>query len=618
MTKYSNVVINGKTLEVPAQSAVTYEQVGGVGEGNGADIEAGDVIVYEEAPISDITAGVAYVVTEIDSCGDAQITDDEGDSYDTSGDTFTTYRKVPEKKRLTVGDYAKVTESGSHNYDVGTIIEIVQDDRDGSPYRGKRPNGNIGNFLREREVTPATKAEFDAQSAPPADSETVIHEGREYRKISRNANVGDLVVITANKNSHGYKIGAIVKVAKRYDNGGKAVGINTGDALGNVRDSDYLTLEPARPVDPRSQFGSRLTAGDKVRLISGGGQYPLNGYANGTVYTVDNGTPDSDDHIRITGGEVSRGYAKPDQLVKVTETESLEVGDSVIFTEDFFEHKIGKIAVIREIDECDTLLKYGLDDISGKRSGWTNRCSVRLATAEEVAAARYAAKIGDFKDGDWAEIVNPTDENADSSVIRAKGQTVKVIPYGPSGYRGLTLTSSDGTRIGYANADALRKVDEPKPTRPFAIGDKVRIAVPESVALRHGRAGVKNSEVGEVTAVSSDRVTVNFPSFGNGWDGLPGELTTVTEEEAVQAAESAKWAAIGRKVNEYKAGDIVLVVRTAGGHPVGTIGEVVEQPDHWIGGKRIAVKAADGSVRDHTTSAKLVTPVEQRFDKAVA
>jgi hypothetical protein len=523
MTKYSNVVINGKTLEVPAQSAVKYEQVGEIGEGNSANIEAGDVIVYEDAPFSWITVGSAYVVTEIDSDKDARIMDDEGDNYDTCGDVFTTYRKVSEKKRLTVGDYAKVVRDiGYHNYVIGSVIKIAVDDHDRKPYQADKADGTRGTWLYEHELEPATKAEFDAQK---------------------------------------------------------------------------------KPADPRSQFA----AGDKVRLLSGGGRHPLCGFSDGNVYDVTNPlySGHKNERVEIANGS-SKGFAKPEQLVKVTEIDRFKAGSHVKIVDlsgGLAEGRLGQIAEV--VTDDGSSIPYKIRFISDGDIEWVRAIRITAATAEEVAAARYAAKIGDFKDGDWAEIVNPTEANANSRAIAAKGQTVKVSLFGQHGIRGLTLTSADGRSIGFANADALRKVDEPKPAPSFVIGDKVRIAVPEGAPTRHGRVGVKNSEIGEVTGVRSDVLIVRFPSFGDGWNGLPSELVKVTEEEAV---ESAKWSAIGRKVNEYKAGDIVEV--TGGYEEVkkGDIGVITHADGSSLPG--VTVRGVQRFVQ-----VKLVMPVEQRFDK---
>jgi len=73
------------------------------------------------------------------------------------------------KRRLTVGDYARVIESedGDHNYELGSVVKIVEDAHDYQPYKAERADGTIGNWLFEEDVQPATEAEFSAQKPNP-------------------------------------------------------------------------------------------------------------------------------------------------------------------------------------------------------------------------------------------------------------------------------------------------------------------------------------------------------------------------------------------------------------------------------------------------------------------
>lgn len=129
----------------------------------------------------------------------------------------------------------------------------------------------------------------------PQDGE-ITHEGRRYRKVARKANVGDFVL--------GRDDGCIYEVvADVVTDGGKL-------SVGHVNSRGLSVLES---VDPRSQFA----VGDKVRLISGGGCIPLNGYDDGAIYTVKD-TKRLSERIEISGGRIPNGYAKPEQLAKVT------------------------------------------------------------------------------------------------------------------------------------------------------------------------------------------------------------------------------------------------------------------------------------------------------------
>jgi hypothetical protein len=70
---------------------------------------------------------------------------------------------------------------------------------------------------------------------------------------------------------------------------------------------------------------ANFAEGDKVRLISGGGEYPLSGYENGKIYTVKSPKYHHGKTfgymVQLTGGSAAHGYAKPKQLEKVTAEE---------------------------------------------------------------------------------------------------------------------------------------------------------------------------------------------------------------------------------------------------------------------------------------------------------
>ncbi|AYA77379.1 hypothetical protein DOE78_19050 [Bacillus sp. Y1] len=93
------------------------------------------------------------------------------------------------------------------------------------------------------------------------------------------------------------------------------------------------------------------------------------------------------------------------------------------------------------------------------------------------------------------------------------------------------------------------------------------------------------------------------------------ELRKATEEEIAEEAErkqvEAKWAKIGRKVNEFKEGDVVECIASTCGHPVGTVSEIVYDEDSLA---KLRVKAC-GQVFSHLGQMKLITPVESRFDR---
>jgi hypothetical protein len=163
--------------------------------------------------------------------------------------------------------------------------------------------------------------------------------------------------------------------------------------------------------------------------------------------------------------------------------------------------------------------------------------------------------------------------------------------------------------------ERLKVGDYAKVTRDIAImrsfrnlGDIVKITADDGSDVPFNTEGLDGKYTG--WADESDLVRATDEEVR----AALAEIERKKAEEAAERETERKWAAIGRKPGEIKAGDIVRVTRSLGGHPIGTIGEVVDQPTHWAGDKHIAI-SVNGVVRDHTSGHELVTPVEQRFDK---
>lgn len=173
-----------------------------------------------------------------------------------------------------------------------------------------------------------------------------------------------------------------------------------------------------------------------------------------------------------------------------------------------------------------------------------------------------------------------------------------------------TAEKLDGTRgnwlapeqVVHATPEEVAAATKPKPT--FAVGEHVRILV-DTEDLPKGA-------IAKITEVDADDEAYPYRTElldGSDYDWYKAEqLSKVTEEEIVQEAERARWAKIGRKVDEFKCGDIVEVTDGCGGHKNGTIG-ICDGISH---GNHCYV-LANGS--RFSGGAKLIIPVEQRFDR---
>ncbi|UMR33998.1 hypothetical protein MJ749_14975 [Paenibacillus polymyxa] len=573
-----NVTVPAVDVEV---NGVKYRKVD-------RDAQVGDIIRYE-GDSSWVTNGAFYAITRLVGADDPQIVDNDGDEYDLCGEEFEVYAKVSgtaeyrevkrwakpgeririvnkyynenrykngdefvvdsadgdgdvritvgtsddvmvmlseyevlesvttEKsapKRLTVGDYAKViANSTSHNYTIGSFVKIVRDDEDHQPYRAEKADGTEGNFLAEKDVEPATEAEFLAQKRLKVGDHVKVtrdngctHPGMVY------------VIAETDSTSIPYRLAKL---------NGEIAGWKV--ACDVVRATDEEVAQAKRKLaaetttDPRSQFAK----GEKVRLINGGGKYPLNGYANGEIYEVD--TPLYDTHrsgpvIKIVGGVIPHGYAKPEQLAKLT----IEVGSTVRLT-----------------------IKDGEKPVYGW--GRVNNGAIGTVTNIDGTSAYV-----NFPEQRWWHALLSE----------------------------LTLVT-----------DGEKTQPQPEPVR-FKVGEYAR-------TLTDVRKDLPKGSIVKITRDDHD----SRPFRSVLLDGSDYDFYRQDELERVDA-ETAKWATIGRKVNEFKAGDLAVVVDTLGGKTrVGQIVEVFEGD-----GTDAPSVYVDGGTTYFAT-VKLVTPVEQRFDR---
>ncbi|WP_068616514.1 hypothetical protein [Paenibacillus tuaregi] len=346
-----NVVIPNVDVEVRGEDgkSVKYRKVD-------RKPRAGDIIKFTAYATSFVHEGAFYLVDEIDACGDAQITDEDGDSYDTAGDSFDVYEKVAEQsqiaripERLKVGDYAKVVADQktseddpiSSNARVGDIVEVIEMDSSAVPYRVRTIVGHIVGgtaWARPFALVRATEAE--------------------------------------------------VAAAK--------------DAL-----------------DPRNEFA----VGDKVRLVSGGDKHPLNGFMDGEIYEVKDPkcSLHSGERIRITKPTGGAGYAKPDQLEKVSAEELAEIerkkllaqfapGDTVKLTVpdgkrprySWGSVENGDVGTIRRVEDTRVIVDFPAQSIWNADPSELTKLSAEEAAQHEEEArwSKIGRKVNEYKAGD--------------------------------------------------------------------------------------------------------------------------------------------------------------------------------------------------------------------------
>lgn len=233
-----------------------------------------------------------------------------------------------------------------------------------------------------------------------------------------------------------------------------------------------------------------------------------------------------------------------------------------------------------------TPLKYsagGYVKVTGNSVGheYAEGRVVKIAETKDNAhygGQQFRAEAADGTFGNW--LVTDDVEPADEAAFEAQKKP-KLIPIGSYG----KITQAGITRGIFT-------------THEFAVGELVKVD-------RHAR-------------LYDDRVHAVSVSTGKGWFVHHEDMAEITAEEVAaiekEAEETAKWAKLGRKVGEFKRGDIAEATRLLG-KKERVIGEVEDVPQQEDGGMAAGLRLPDGTFYAvDAVGMALVTPVEQRFD----
>ncbi|WP_268431027.1 hypothetical protein [Bacillus sp. Tg11] len=342
-------MVNGKITKV-AYGGAAYERVEGRAKEFG---NVGDLVLNDRIHC-DLTVGAFYEIVIDEDYGWETVRDDVGDGhisalYDSGSVLF---RKVSactdpsleervssaegeiealksdmatlkgeagyvriDKSEAQEGDYIKFDEAPRRYLTAGKYYEIDYVDSSGDPW-----------------ITDDEGDDFDA---------SVLHydEFEVYRKVSASSveaerlKVGDYAKVVNATDYHRFTDGDIVEIiGDRFGSPINELARRLTDGKNQyvpkrelVRATDEEVAE-AKDAAARAKF----KRGDKVRLLSGGGDYPLKGFENGKIYEVSDNNfdhPSRGKRIRIEGGDCLRGSgcATPDQLEILSEEEAAEI-----------------------------------------------------------------------------------------------------------------------------------------------------------------------------------------------------------------------------------------------------------------------------------------------------
>ncbi|MED2979514.1 hypothetical protein P4284_22905 [Bacillus swezeyi] len=223
------------------------------------------------------------------------------------GEAETEYVRI-DKSEAKAGDFVKFDESPNDYLTTGKYYEIYRVDGHGDPHIIDDEGDDFDTY---EDVFEVYRKVSDAEPKPER-----LKVG-DYAKVvgtARNGccDRGDIVKITEDDDS-------AVPFKLAFVNGEYA---GWEDEKSLVRATDEEVAE-AKDATARAKFKK----GAKVRLKSGGGVYPLNGFEDGGIYSVfDNDYSHDGGKKKIQmEGHFLYGYATPDQLELLSEEEFAEI-----------------------------------------------------------------------------------------------------------------------------------------------------------------------------------------------------------------------------------------------------------------------------------------------------
>lgn len=360
-----------------------------------------------------------------------------------------------------------------------------------------------------------------------------------------------------------------------------------------------------------NETGLKYNIGDKVRITAEG----THGFVEGDVveiFEVDEEHGGTQPYkVHYLDGEIENF-----RWVHESEIGTLKpkVGDKVRVVGAEFtggEYENGDVLTVECIDSDGDIYVKEHDSLLYTRE-------VEVMTTAEIKAWEKEQPQR-LKVGDYAKVVDD-DNNFNRKTIPAGG-VVEIIDVDESDipYQIKSVTTGEyvWAKPGHIVKATNEEVAEAKQDAEFAKfseGDKVRLV---SGGGEHPLIGFKDGEIYTVGKAKYNhavgyRVQIKGGKVENGF-ATPNQLEKFSEKEA---AEIEKWASIGRKVGEFKEGDIAEVILSPNASPVGTLVEVTKVNERGISAIGWSVSLGKsiyfGYIKEHL---KLVAPVEQRFDR---
>ncbi|WP_060207075.1 hypothetical protein [Sporosarcina koreensis] len=547
------------------------------------------VKVEEEAKVDDILLRVKNGITTQVTVGEfyeahrneggnsdkVYYRDEGGDVMNSRSSNFVAFRKVNADITTVLAEVADRVTALEGRVDVleGKDEELKEGDKvriSGASVYGRDSDGEYGTYQYADsdgehfvKLDSGTGRYFFRRQLTKVDAptQTITHNGAEYTLVDRKAQPGDVVVFTENSNSNFTK--------------GKAYGTvyERGDAL-RVLDIEGIQRSLYHPTFKRTEANTLVYApkaqsfqvGDYVKpLPSADSEYGITGGSMklGKVKTVNSDLfyieVVAHENSRIIGRELNvrtKHFRKATQE-EVEAVTQPKTGDIVVITANTngSRNAVGDIGKVGYTDGiCANVDVPGKPKTPKVRGNWTILTEMRLATPAEIA--KYEAAVADaekpkLKVGDYAVVTGGSNGLTEvGDVARIVKDDNSSIPY--------KLEHTNGGYAGWKAAVNLRKATDAEVAKAKApklkAGDYVR-------ALADGEYDdMLEGDLGKVEREDEyDEYSVKVRLLdGSDYDFFRPQDIELVDAETAQKAEL--FAKIGRKVDEFKKGDIVRYV----------------------------------------------------------
>lgn len=391
----------------------------------------------------------------------------------------------------------------------------------------------------------------------------------------------------------------------------KLSGVKTLDMTnGEVTKVEY-NGEVYTNVDGEAKVGDLVLVNDAGDL----GDYDKGDYFetvdDGRFRANNNGWRNANDAVFSHRYSILRKQSAQSGGFKLVTDREPKAGDFVKFTRNYTDVGAGKYYEIYE--DGDLVIE---DDAGDKRWALLNnnrnaKFYEKVAKSETLThnGATYTLVDRKAQPGDVVVFTENT-----SSYVRND------VPYEVTSYDD-GMASTDRVivyREKYKRTPANVKVYAPvaleKPVEPkLQVGDFAKVVVAGTI---YNEEGIAEGEIVEIVEDDGSETPYRMKSLLSGelrWAKTSHIVRATDEEVAAAKVETerktveAKWAAIGRKPNEFKKGDIVRVTNNQWAEGV-KVGDIVEVAEVLVTG------SICDTVHGYKLKVELITPVEARFD----